>query len=319
MKLRELIIPAQLREGENRGDSIFYLLTAFFALMIFLLVVLMFYEMYSMSSLTREKFGFTFFFRSVWDPVLEEYGALPFIYGTVVSTLIAILLAVPLSLGIAIFLAEVAPVWLEKPLSFFVELLAGIPSIVYGLWGFFVMVPWLRSTFQPFLSETLGFIPLFQGVPYGIGMLAAGFVLTIMILPIISSISRDVLRSVPRSQYEAALALGSTRWQAVRIALAYGRSGIIGAIILGIGRALGETMAVTMVIGNRPSISLSLFNPAHTMASVLANEFTEATTDMYVSALVEIALVLFLVTLLVNSVARLLIWSVTKNTKDVRL
>ncbi|HOV98303.1 MAG TPA: phosphate ABC transporter permease subunit PstC [Bacteroidota bacterium] len=309
----------RLSRNRNLGDSIFYVITLFFALLILVLVVVMFYEMYRSSTLTREKFGFGFFLHSVWDPVLDEYGALPFIYGTVVSTALAVILAVPLSLGIAIFLSEVAPGWLEQPLSFFVELLAAIPSIVYGLWGFFVMVPWLRTSFQPWLSEHWNFLPFFEGPPYGIGMLAAGFILAIMILPIIASISRDVLRAVPRTQYEAALALGATRWQATRIALSYGRSGILGAIILGIGRALGETMAVTMVIGNRPTISISLFEPGYTMASVLANEFTEATSEMYISALIEIALVLFVITLIINSIARLLLWSMTRNSKDVRL
>jgi phosphate transport system permease protein len=192
-------------------------------------------------------------------------------------------------------------------------MLAGIPSIVYGVWGFFVMVPWLRSTIEPFISKHLGFIPLFRGAPYGVGMLAAGIILSIMILPIIASISRDILKAVPRSQTEAALALGSTRWQATRIALAYSHSGIFGAIVLGLGRAIGETMAVTMVIGNRPTISASLFEPGYTMASVLANEFTEATSEMYISALVEIALTLFIITIIINSFARLLIWGVTHN------
>lgn len=319
MSVLSFVKMPKIFQQQNRGDALFYSITLFFATLIFFLVLFMFYEMYGASALTREKFGFEFFIRSVWDPVMDEYGALPFIYGTLVSTAIAVILAVPLSLGIAVFLAEIAPIWLEKPLSFLVELLAGIPSIVYGLWGFFVMVPWLRATIQPWLAEHFGFLPLFQGVPYGIGMMAAGFVLTIMILPIVASISRDVLRAVPRTQYEAALALGSTRWQATRIALAYGRSGILGAVILGMGRALGETMAVTMVIGNRPSLSASLFDPGYTMASVLANEFTEATSEMYISALIEIALALFIITLLINSVARLLIWSVTRKTKEGRI
>jgi phosphate transport system permease protein len=297
----------------NPGDFLFKNLTRFFAALILVLVVLMAYEMIRTSALSWNKFGFSFFIRSVWDPVQDEYGALPFIYGTLVSSLLSIVIAVPLSLGIAVFLTEVAPRWLERPVSFFVEMLAGIPSIVYGVWGFFVMVPWLRSTVEPFISKHLGFIPLFRGAPYGVGMLAAGIILSIMILPIIASISRDVLKAVPRSQTEAALAIGSTRWQATRIALAYSRSGIFGAVILGLGRAIGETMAVTMVIGNRPTISASLFEPGYTMASVLANEFTEATSEMYISALVEIALTLFIITIIINSFARLLIWSVTSN------
>jgi phosphate transport system permease protein len=299
----------------NIGDRVFKTLTQFFALLILLLIGLMAYEMYVNSSLSINQFGWKFFINSVWDPVQEEYGALPFIYGTLVSSVLALVIALPLSLGIAITLSQLPWPWLEKPLSFLVELLAGIPSIVYGLWGFFVMVPWIRETVEPLLSENLGFLPLFRGAPYGVGMLAAGMILSIMILPIISSISRDILNAVPRSQTEAALALGSTKWEATKIALSYSRSGIIGAVMLGFGRAFGETMAVTMVIGNRPTISASLFDPGYTMASVLANEFTEATTPMYLSALMEIALVLFIVAILVNSFARLLVWSVTKKVR----
>lgn len=298
---------------QNFGDSVFKYLTTFFAALVLLLIGIMAYEMYASSSLSIEKFGWSFLTSSEWDPVMEQYGALPFIYGTLVSSLLALVLALPVGIGIAVFLTELAPPWLERPLSFIVELLAGIPSIVYGLWGFFVMVPWIRSTVEPFLSEHAGFIPLFEGAPYGVGMLAAGVILSIMVLPIIASISRDVLKAVPVSQKEAALALGSTRWEATRIAISYSRSGILGATILGLGRALGETMAVTMVIGNRPEIKLSLFEPGYTMASVLANEFTEATSEMYISALIEIALVLFVVAILVNAVARLLVWSFTRN------
>jgi phosphate transport system permease protein len=297
----------------NYGDTVFKYLTAFFASLVLLLIVLMFYEMYAASIPTIQKFGWKFLISSVWDPVMDEYGALPFIYGTLVSSFTALIIALPLGLGIAVFLSELAPVWLEKPISFFVELLAGIPSIVYGLWGFFVMVPWVRSTVEPFLSAHFGYLPLFEGAPYGVGMLSAGVILSIMILPIIASISRDVMKSVPVTQREAALALGSTRWEATLIAIGYCRSGIIGATILGLGRALGETMAVTMVIGNRPVIKTSLFEPGYTMASVLANEFTEATSQLYISALIEIALVLFVIALLVNSVARLLVWGFTKN------
>lgn len=299
--------------SRNAGDLVFHYLTAFFAAMVLLLIVLMAYEMYATSRPTIDKFGWSFLTSTSWDPVMDEYGALPFIYGTLVSSLLALIIALPVGLGIAVFLTELAPRWIERPFSFTVELLAGIPSIVYGLWGFFVMVPWIRTTLEPFLSEHLGFTPLFRGAPYGVGMLAAGIILSIMILPIIASISRDVLRAVPVSQKEAALALGSTRWEATRIALRYSRSGIMGAVILGLGRALGETMAVTMVIGNRPEISTSLFEPGYTMASVLANEFTEATSEMYISALIEIALVLFIVALIVNAVARLLVWSVTRS------
>jgi phosphate transport system permease protein len=301
------------RRSVNIGDMLFKNLTKFFAAIIFVLVALMIFEMVRSSALSREKFGLTFLISSVWDPVQEQYGALPFIYGTLVSSFLALLFSVPLSLGIAVFLTQLAPKWIERPVSFFVELLAGIPSIVYGVWGFFVLVPWLRDYVEPFLSDRFGSFPLFSGAPYGIGMLAAGIILSIMVLPIIASISRDVMKAVPRAQIEAALALGSTRWQATVVALAYSRSGIIGAIILGLGRAIGETMAVTMVIGNRPTISASILAPGYTMASVLANEFTEATSAMYLSALTEIALVLFIITIIVNSFARLLVWSVTRN------
>jgi phosphate transport system permease protein len=256
-------------------------------------------------------FGFRFLVTSHWDPVAGEFGALPFIYGTLLSSLLALLIAVPLSLGAAIFLAELAPSWIRPPIAFLIEMLAAVPSVVYGLWGIFVLVPWLRDWVQPALGRTLGFLPLFQGPPYGIGMLAAGILLSIMVMPFITSVSREVLLAVPGSQREAALGLGATRWETTRIAvLRYGRSGLIGAILLGLGRALGETMAVTMVIGNRPEIAASLFAPGYTMASVLANEFTEATSDLYVSALVEIGLLLLLVTVVVNGFAKLLVWSV---------
>ncbi|HWN14815.1 MAG TPA: phosphate ABC transporter permease subunit PstC [Candidatus Dormibacteraeota bacterium] len=256
-------------------------------------------------------FGLRFLVTSHWDPVAGEFGALPFIYGTLVSSLLALLIAVPLSLGAAVFLAELAPAWVRPPVAFLIEMLAAVPSVVYGLWGIFVLVPWLRDWVQPALARSLGFLPLFQGPPYGIGMLAAGLILSIMIVPYITSVSREVLLAVPGSQREAALGLGATRWETTRIAvLRYGRSGLIGAILLGLGRALGETMAVTMVIGNRPEVSVSLFAPGYTMASVLANEFTEATSDLYVSALVEIGLLLLVVTVLVNGLARLLVWSV---------
>ncbi len=256
-------------------------------------------------------FGWRFLVTSTWDPVAGIFGALPFIYGTLASSVLALLLAVPLSLGAAIYLAELAPLWIRPPIAFLIELLAAVPSVVYGLWGIFVLVPWLRTSIQPPLSATLGFLPLFQGPPYGIGMMAAGIILAIMVVPFITSVSREVLLAVPNAQREAALGLGATRWETTRIAvLRYGRSGLIGAILLGLGRALGETMAVTMVIGNRPAVALSLFAPGYTMASVLANEFTEATSDLYVSALVEIGLVLLAVTIVVNALARLLVWSV---------
>ena len=296
----------------NIGDFVFKHLTLLFALGVLLLVFLMGYEMYRGSAPTIEKFGLNFLVTSTWDPVQDEYGALPFIFGTVVSSLLALLLALPLGLGVAIFLAELAPPWLEKPLSFLVELLAAIPSIVYGLWGIFVLVPWLRVQVEPWLGVHLGFLPFFRGPAYGFGMLAAGLILSVMVLPIMASISRDVLRSVPNLQREAALALGATRWETTKIVLSSARSGILGATLLGLGRAVGETMAVTMVIGNRADISASLFSPGYSMASVIANEFAEATTPVYTSALIEIALVLFVVTIILNAAARLIVWSVTK-------
>jgi phosphate transport system permease protein len=229
-----------------------------------------------------------------------------------VSSLLALLIAAPLSLGAAIYLAELAPFWIRPPIAFLIEMLAAVPSVVYGLWGIFVLVPWLRTWVQPALGQWLGFLPLFQGPPYGVGMLAAGLILAIMVVPYITSVSREVLLAVPNSQREAALGIGATRWEVTRIAvLRYGRSGLVGALLLGLGRALGETMAVTMVIGNRPEVAASLFAPGYTMASVIANEFTEATSDLYISALVEIGFLLLVVTILVNALARLLVWSVS--------
>ena len=296
----------------NAGDFVFKHFTLLFAVIVFSMVFLMAFEMYQGSRLSIEKFGWSFLTNAVWDPVQEEYGALPFIFGTTVSALLALGIAVPLGIGVSIFLSELCPAWLERVLSFLVELLAAIPSIVYGLWGVFVLVPWLRTSIEPPLGKALGFLPLFHGVPYGFGMLAAGIILAIMILPIITSISRDVLKAVPTQQREAALALGATRWETTRIVLSSARSGILGASLLGLGRAVGETMAVAMVIGNRPVISASLFDPGYSMASVLANEFAEATTKMYESSLIEIALILFCFTVLLNGLARLIVWSVTR-------
>jgi phosphate transport system permease protein len=277
------------------------------------ILLLIIYQLVARSSLSWHAFGFKFFARSDWDPVNESFGALPFIYGTLVSSLLALIIAVPLSVGVAVFTTEMCPPVLRGPLSFFVELLAAIPSVIYGLWAIFVLVPLLSEYVEPFLGKTLGWTGLFDGAPYGIGMLAAGIILAIMIIPIVSSITREVLMVVPQNQREAALALGATRWEMIRLGvLRNARAGIVGGIILGLGRALGETMAVTMVIGNRPEIAKSLFAPGYTMASVLANEFSEATGDVYLSALIEIGLALFLVTIVVNALARLLVWSVTR-------
>jgi len=310
-----IFVKAPLRARRNLGDFIFKYLTFFFALIVFSLVFLMAFEMYRGSQESIAKFGWKFLTTSIWDPVQDEYGALPFIFGTVVSSLLALALAIPLGLGVSVLLSELAPKWIEVPLSFLVELLAAIPSIVYGLWGVFVLVPWLRNVVEPFLGKSLGFLPFFKGAPYGFGMLAAGLILAIMIVPIIVSISRDVLKAVPNTYREASLALGATKWETTKIVLSGAKSGIAGAALLGLGRAVGETMAVTMVIGNRPDISASLFNPSYSMASVIANEFSEATSDLYVSSLIEIALVLFAVTILLNALARLIIWSVSKKFK----
>jgi phosphate transport system permease protein len=269
--------------------------------------------LYQGSRLAIGKFGFSFVTTSVWDPVAEVFGALPLIFGTLVSSALALLIAIPLSLGVAIFLTEFAPRWMRQPIAFLLQLLAAIPSVVYGLWGIFVLIPLLRTTLFPFLRSVFGFLPFFQGPIYGPSMLTASIILAIMIMPFIMSVSREVLLAVPDSQRQAALALGATRWEAVITAVVpYARSGIMGAIILGLGRALGETMAVTMLIGNRHEIASSLFAPGYTMASAIANEFTEAVGDMHLSALAYVAFVLFIVTVLVNAAARLLIWRVSK-------
>jgi phosphate transport system permease protein len=286
------------------------------ALSVVALTLLLVYYMMVHAIPAIQKFGWHFLVTSAWDPVRDIFGALPFIYGTIVSSVLALLIAVPVSLGIAVYLAELAPQWIRQPLSFLIELLAAIPSVIYGLWGIFVLAPFLRATVQPFISHYLGFLPIFQGMFYGVGMFTAGIILSIMIIPTISSVSREVILTVPFTQREAAVALGATPWETIRLSvLGYARTGILGAVILGLGRALGETMAVTMVIGNRPEISASLFAPSYTMASVIANEFAEATGDLYLSALIEIGLVLFFVTLVLNLVARAMIWRVGGNVK----
>lgn len=298
------------------GDHALRLLTLLTAISVVVLMVWMGWEMFKAAHPSIQKFGFSFITGRVWDPVQEQFGALPFIYGTLVSSLIALLLAAPIGLSVAIFLNEMAASKVRTVVGFLVEMLAAIPSVVYGLWGIFVLAPWLRDTIQPALAKWLGFIPLFQGPPLGFGMLAAGLILAVMILPTIAAISREVMAAVPNMQREAALALGATKWEMIRLAvLPYAKSGIMGGIMLGLGRALGETMAVTMVIGNRPDILPSLFAPAYSMAAVIANEFTEATYDLYLSALVEIGLILFGITLILNVFARLLIWSVARGPK----
>jgi len=283
-----------------------------FALLVLVVVGAIGFELFRNSRMPIEKFGWKFWTTSDWDPVSGEFGALPFIWGTAYSSVFAILLATPIALGIAIFVSEIARSRFRQPLAFLTELLAAIPSIVYGLWGIFVLVPMVRKL-ETLVSKTpLATLPIFKGPPFGIGMLAAGLILTVMVIPFISSVSREVLRAVPLTQREAAYALGATRWEAIKVALRYGRTGILGAIILGFGRAFGETMAVTMVIGNNPQISASLFAPQYSMAAVIANEFSEATGDLYLQALTEIGLVLFVITLAINAVSRLLIWSASR-------
>jgi len=298
----------------NFGDAVFRGALFLCALLLVVVVVLMFIEIGANARLSMGEFGFSFLTGRVWDPIQGEFGALPFVYGTIVSSLLALLMAVPVSLGIAVYLVEQAPRRLARPMAFLVELLAAIPSVVYGLWGIFVLAPFLREYVGPPLQKSLGWLPFFQGTVTGIGLFTGGVILAIMVTPIITAVVRDVLAAVPVSQREAALALGATKWETTRIVLANGAPGIAGAIILGLGRAVGETMAVTMVIGNRPVISASLFDPSYTIASVIANEFTEATGDLYLSALVELGLVLFLVTFVINGAARLLVWSVTRGT-----
>jgi phosphate transport system permease protein len=271
-----------------------------------LLVLTIGFELSRQSWLSVQKFGFEFWRTSQWDPVAGQYGALPFIWGTLYSSFLALIIATPIALGIAVFISELSPAWLRTPLMFLTELLAAIPSIVYGLWGIFVLVPMVRAL--EIRMAPLGGIPLFSGPPLGVGMLAAALILAVMVIPFTSSVAREVLKTVPAAQREAAYALGATRFEAIRAAMFFARTGIIGAVMLGFGRALGETMAVTMVIGNNPQISASLFAPQYTMAAVIANEFTEAADELYLSALIEIGLVLFIITLIVNGMSRGLIW-----------
>ena len=313
MKIEARTAPLLQGKVSEIPDAVFSWAMRLCGLAVVALLGLIVYQLVVGSELSWHAFGWKFFWRSDWNPVEDSYGALPFVYGTIVSSLLALAIAVPLSLGVAVFITEMCPISLRGILSFTTELLAAIPSVVYGLWAIFVLVPILRLYVQPFLAKTLGWTGLFSGPPYGIGMLAAGVILAIMIIPIISSITREVLTVVPQHQREAVLALGATRWEMIRMGvLRNARAGIVGAVILGLGRALGETMAVTMVIGNRPELATSLFAPGYTMASVLANEFTEATGDLYLSALIEIGLALFFVTIVVNALARLMVWSVTR-------
>ena len=292
----------------REGDEIARLITFLFAASVVLVTLLLVFELWQGSVLPRHKFGFNFFLTSVWDPIFEQFGALPFIYGTLITAGVALVIAVPLGIGAAIFLAELAPARVSDTLEFFIDLLAAVPSVIYGLLGVFIVVPLMRQYIQPALKNTLGFLPLFQGPIYGVGFLTAGIVLAIMVIPYIISVSREVLLSVPRDQREAALSLGSTRWESTwQVVVPFARGGIMGSIFLALARALGETMAVTMVIGNAPVISASLFSPGDSIASVIANQFTEATGDLYLQSLIELGLVLFLLTFILNGLARLLI------------
>ena len=302
-------------ERADYGDRVFKGLLTLAALAVPILLGFLVYELWDGAALAITRYGFGFVTSSTWDPVAEEFGALPLIFGTLASSLLALLIAVPLSLGVAIYLTEFAPKPVRQPIAFLIGLLAAIPSVVYGLWGIKVLVPFLREHVMPFLADTLklGRTPFFSGPAYGPSMLAAGLLLAIMVLPYVSAVTREVLLAVPRSQREAALALGATRWEMIWDAvLPYARSGIVGGIILGLGRALGETMAVTMVIGNRHELSASLFAPGYTLASLIANEFSEATGDLHLSALMAAGTTLFVLTLIVNAIARWLVWQVAR-------
>ncbi len=298
----------------EKKDLGFRLATGAFALVLILIVCAIGYELTTQSMQSIRQFGFDFWRTEIWDPVAGEFGALPFIWGTLYSSVLALAIATPIALGIAVFISELCPASLRQPLVFLTELLAAIPSIVYGLWGIFVLVPAVRA-FETSLPDSLRRLPIFAGPPLGLGMLSAALVLAIMVIPFTSSVAREVLKSVPAAQREGAYALGATRFEAIRAALFYARTGIVGAVMLGFGRALGETMAVTMVIGNNPQITASLFKPQYTMSAVLANEFAEAADDIYLSALIEIGLVLFAITLVVNTVSRVLIWQMNRPVK----
>jgi phosphate transport system permease protein len=301
--------------GVNTGDRVYQAALTALALALPLLLVVLLGQLIAGAWPSIRRFGLPFLWTSVWDPVAGVFGAAPMIFGTLASSLLALLIAVPLALGVAIYLTEFAPKWLRQPVTVVVELLAAIPSVVYGLWGIFVLIPFLRGFVVPPLRAIFGWLPFFSGVFYGNSLLAGGVILAIMIVPYIAAVSREVLLAVPPSQREAAVGMGATRWEAVWTAVVpYGRAGLIGAIILGLGRALGETMAVTMVIGNRHDIGMSVLQPAYTMAAAIANEFSEATTDVYLAALFEIGLVLFVITVVVNALARLLIWRVARGT-----
>jgi phosphate transport system permease protein len=304
---------ALTQSTRNRGDQIYKATLTLLALTLPLLLLVVGLELAYQAWPAMRRFGWHFVTGSTWDPVAEVYGAAPMIFGTLASSALALIIGVPLSLGVAVYLTEFAPLRLRQPIAFTVELLAAVPSVVYGLWGIYVLIPFLRAFVVPPLRAVLGWSPFVAGAFYGNSMLAGGMVLAIMVIPYVAAVSREVLLAVPAAQREAAMGLGATRWEAVwHAVMPYGRAGIIGAVMLGLGRALGETMAVTMVIGNRHDISLSVLQPGYTMAAALANEFSEATTSMYLSALFEVGLLLFIITVLVNAAARLLVWRVAR-------
>jgi phosphate transport system permease protein len=300
------------------GDEIARMVTFLFAATVVLITILLVWELWVNSVLPRHKFGLHFFVTQTWDPIIDEFGALPFIYGTIVTSALSLLIAIPLGLGAAIFLAELAPARVSDTLQFFIDLLAAVPSVIYGLLGVFIVVPLVRTVIYPALNKPFGFLPIFKGPSYGVGFITAGIVMAIMVIPYIISVSREVLLSVPRDQREAALALGSTRWESTwKVVVPFAKTGIMGSIFLALARALGETMAVTMVIGNTPKIAASLFAPGYSIAAVIANEFTEATGDLYLQALIELGLVLFLLTFILNGLARLLIVVTTQKGSGV--
>lgn len=313
----ELAIPGRAtvaRSGRSQGDRVWAVTLVVVGGLVLVMAGLVLLSLTELAlPLSKTVTPLRFLVGSDWDPTTDSFGALPFVYGTLVTSLLAMLIAVPVSVGVAVFLVEMAPARLQPIVSFLIETLAAIPSVVYGLWGLFVLVPWLRGTVEPFLGKTLGFLPIFAGPPLGLGYLAAGLILAVMILPTISSVSIEVLKTVPATLREGALGLGATRWEAIRMAvLPYARRGIVGGALLGLGRALGETMAVTMVIGNSPEIRASLFAPGYTLPAVIANEFAEATGETHVAALAGLGLVLFGLTVVLNALARLLVHGVTR-------
>ncbi|MEX0762128.1 MAG: phosphate ABC transporter permease subunit PstC [Dehalococcoidia bacterium] len=314
LTVTNMVVKTRAAFSQNPGDVIFKGLALMFTLGILLLAALLVVQVITGSLESIREFGFFQFIVSTeWNPVSRQFGALHVLVGTLVSSLIAVVLAVPVAVGIALFITEVGPRWMRGPVGFLVDVLAAIPSIVFGLWGAFVMLPWLLETVNPFLVDNFGWIPIFEGPSYGVSLFAAGIILAVMIVPIISAVAREIIYQVPQSQKEGMIAIGATRWETVwKVILPYARTGIIGGVILGLARAIGETMAVTMVIGNRTELTWSILQQNATMASLIANEFREATYDLYVSSLIHVGLVLMIVALLVNILARLLVWSVVR-------